>query len=117
MVRGNPFVEFFIVDTARGYDEGLPGYTLRGTVNSDGAIYDVYHVRQFTGGFAPAFIDRIWSIRRSTYAPGPVSGTITTSNHFDAWRSFGLPFGTIEQLVVAVEGYRSAGSAAITVKP
>jgi endo-1,4-beta-xylanase len=111
----NPFLEFFIVDTARGYDEGLPGYTLRGTVSSDGGIYDVYHAVQWNGGFTTPYVNRVWSIRRSTYAPGPVSGTITTANHFNAWRSFGLPFGTIDRMVVAVEGYRSAGNAAITV--
>jgi endo-1,4-beta-xylanase len=58
-----------------------------------------------------ATFHQYWSIRQNKRT----SGTITTANHFNAWRSLGLPTGTFNEQIVALEGESGNGQATVTV--
>jgi len=58
-----------------------------------------------------ATFPQFWSIRTSKI----VGGTVTTGNHFEAWTAAGLKLGTHNEMIVAVEGQNSSGTASITV--
>ena len=98
---------------AHGTYDPASALTHKGTVVSDGSVYDVYEGLR-TG--APsiqgtASFNQYWSIRRSERT----SGTVTTANHFEAWAALGLRLGTFDYQIVATEGYKSAGSSDVTV--
>lgn len=58
-----------------------------------------------------ATFDQLWSIRTENR----VGGTVTTGNHFQAWKNAGLKMGRHNYMIVAVEGQDSSGEATITV--
>lgn len=89
------------------------GATKKGTVTTDGGVYDVY-TNQRTN--APSIegtstFQQFWSVRQSKRS----SGSVTTANHFNAWSGFGMKLGSHDYQILAVEGYFSAGSADLTV--
>ena len=103
---------------AYGVYNPASGGTPIGSLQSDGATYDVYTAQrvqqpsiQGTQTFTQYF-----SVRRGGQGRfGNVNGTVTTGNHFDYWASWGLPLGNFDYMVMASEGYQSGGSADITV--
>lgn len=104
----SPLTEYYIVDAWGTWRP--PGATLRGTVVSDGGVYDIYR-RQWGFGIDPAW--QFWSVRQSKRMGG---GTITVGNHFDAWARLGMNLGTTHDYqIVAVEAYQSSGNADVTV--
>jgi endo-1,4-beta-xylanase len=80
-------VEYYVIETYGTYNPGTGG-THKGTVTTDGGVYDIWEVVRTN---APSIqgtqtFNQYLSIRQSKRT----SGTITLANHFNAWKSVGL---------------------------
>ncbi|KAG8170177.1 hypothetical protein KVR01_000922 [Diaporthe batatas] len=105
----NPLVEYYIMETAIGYQKVG---THKGTVTSDGGVYDVYvhqQVNQPSISGTTTFNQYI-SIRQTPRT----SGTVTVANHFNAWKSFGMQLGTYNYQTISVESWTGSGQGSIT---
>ncbi|KAJ5926193.1 hypothetical protein N7516_007966 [Penicillium verrucosum] len=108
----SPLVEYYIMESYGEYNPGS-SMTFKGTVNTDGSVYDIYTHQQVNQPSisGTATFNQYWSIRRSKRS----SGTVTTANHFNAWASLGMSLGSHNYQIVSTEGYQSSGSSSITV--
>jgi len=85
-----------------------PKATLKGTIEVDGSIYDIYENTRVN---QPSIIGnttfkQYFSIRRDVRD----SGTIHISEHFKKWESLGMQMGKMHEVSFVVEGYQSSGS-------
>jgi endo-1,4-beta-xylanase len=108
----DPLIEYYVVENFGSYNPSS-GATRMGSVTTDGSTYDLYRSQRVNQPsiIGTATFYQYWSVRQAKRS----SGTITTANHFNAWRNAGLNLGTHNYQIMATEGYQSNVSSNITV--
>ncbi|CAG8983550.1 hypothetical protein HYALB_00004351 [Hymenoscyphus albidus] len=110
----NPLVEYYIVES---YGTHKPSDStkavMKGNLTSDGGTCEIMTKMRVNKPSiqGTATFPQFWSI----ITDKRVGGTVTTGNHFEAWRKAGLKLGSHNYMVVAVEGQDSNGTATVTV--
>lgn len=105
----NPLAEYYIVEDWRNWIPSMdPNATLKGTLEIDGSIYDIYENTRVN---QPSIVgnttfQQYFSIRRDRRN----SGKINISEHFKKWEAIGLEMGALYEVSFVVEGYQSSGS-------
>lgn len=80
-----------------------PNSTCYGHFQSDGGTYEIWD--KYNGN-----IHQLWSVRTKRR----VGGTITTGNHFKAFKAAGLKLGSQGEMIIGIEGQWGSGAATIT---
>jgi hypothetical protein len=114
----NPLMEYYIVE---GWGDWRPpgdGAEKKGTVTLNGNTYDIAKTMRYNQPSIEGTktFPQYWSIRQTSGSRNNTTnymkGTIDVSKHFDAWSKSGLDMsGTLYEVSLNIEGYRSNGSA------
>jgi hypothetical protein len=106
----NPLIEYYVADMGGGGE----GENM-GTVTSDGGTYTIWRHQQVN---QPSIIGTatFWQYK-SIRQGSRTGGTITFTNHINAWANYGMNLGsTWDYQILAIEGWGgSSGNANITV--
>jgi endo-1,4-beta-xylanase len=107
----NPCVEWYIVDDSYNGMPVNPGNTTnKGTVKIDGADYILY-TRQTTGtGGSRCNGVSSWAQYYSIRKTARQCGTISITQHFDAWKAASMPLGNLLEAKILVEVGGGSGS-------
>jgi endo-1,4-beta-xylanase len=108
----NPLVEYYVIENYVGSPNTAGTYM--GQVTSDGGTYNIYEHQQVNQPSiqGTATFEQYLAIRTSPVS----SGTITTSNFFNAWASHGMNLGTLNYQILATESYGGgSGNSSVTV--
>jgi len=100
----NPCVEWYIVDDSYNAMPVNPGNTTnKGTVKIDGGDYILY-TRQTTGtGGSRCNGVSSWAQYYSIRKTARQCGTISITQHFDAWKAASMPLGNLLEAKILVE--------------
>jgi endo-1,4-beta-xylanase len=96
----SPLVEYYICE----FGSVVAG-TFKGSVNSDGHIYDTYEhtqVNQPSIQGTATFNQYLDNWGGSSIGSNHV---VTTANHFNAWKNFGMNLGTFNYQILGTESY------------
>ncbi len=114
----NPLMEYYIVE---GWGDWRPpgdGAERKGNVTLNGNTYDICKTMRYNQPSldGTSTFPQYWSIRSQSGSANNqtnyMKGTIDVSKHFDAWSQAGLDMsGTLYEVSLNIEGYRSNGSA------
>jgi hypothetical protein len=108
-------VEYHIVENYGDWTP--PGGTSLGTFDSDEGSYKIYKIARKNAPWIvngnPGTFYQYWSVRTTKRS----SGTITFSNHINAWKNAGMTLSAVSAYyqIMQTEGYQSTGSSDITV--
>jgi endo-1,4-beta-xylanase len=109
----DPFVEYYIVESFGTYNPSSGLAKKLDSINVDGGTYDTYkNTRIIYSLDGTSVLQQLYSIRQQKR----VGGTINAQAHFDAWAKTGQKLGKHSFQILSTEGYRSSGSASITVQ-
>ena len=114
----NPLMEYYIVE---GWGDWRPPGNdgeNKGTVTLNGNTYDIRKTMRYNQPSldGTSTFPQYWSVRQQSGSANNqtnyMKGTIDVSKHFDAWAQSGLDMsGTLYEVSLNIEGYRSNGSA------
>ncbi|MBP5581911.1 MAG: glycoside hydrolase family 11 protein, partial [Ruminococcus sp.] len=114
----NPLMEYYIIE---GWGDWRPPGNdgeNKGTVTLNGNTYDIRKTMRYNQPSldGTATFPQYWSVRQRSGSQNNTTnymkGTIDVSKHFDAWSQAGLDMsGTLYEVSLNIEGYRSSGSA------
>jgi hypothetical protein len=107
----NPCVEWYIVEDSFHQMPFNTGDPPVGTVDVDGGTYNlVYRSTQGTGGSRCGSNVNTWDQFYSIRHQGKQCGTITISDHFDAWKARNWNLGNLLEVKIVVEAAAGQGS-------
>jgi len=109
----NPLIEYYIVDSWGSWRP--PGGSSKGQVTIDDGTYDIYETTRTNQPSIQGTqtFQQYWSVRTTKRT----NGTISVSEHFQAWANkgmTGISTGKMYEAALKVEGYQSRGSAEIS---
>ena len=104
----DPMVEYYIIEDWKNWRPTGNSQT----VTIDGAQYEIFQLSHngpdIHGGVST--FQQYFSVRKQTRN----SGTITVTDHFNAWAKAGWRIGNLYEIALNVEGWESSGSAKVT---